>query len=51
MSEFARLSRDAAAEGIVLLKNEDGMLPLKQGEKAAVFGRCQIDYYLSLIHI
>lgn len=45
MSEFARLSRDAAAEGIVLLKNEDGMLPLKQGEKAAVFGRCQIDYY------
>ena len=32
-----------AAEGIVMLKN-DGTLPLK-GRKAAVFGRCQYDYF------
>ncbi len=32
-----------AAEGIVMLKNED-TLPLK-GKKVAVFGRCQYDYF------
>lgn len=33
------LACKAAAEGIVLLKNEDGILPLKREQKAAVIGR------------
>ena len=32
------LARRAAAESIVLLKNKDGILPLKAGEKLAVIG-------------
>ena len=38
------LSREAAQEGIVLLKNENNTLPLKKGSKVAVFGKAQIDY-------
>jgi len=37
------LSRRAACEGAVLLKN-NGILPLKNGTKIAVFGNAQIDY-------
>ena len=44
ISEFCRR---AAAQGAVLLKNEEGALPLLKGENIAVFGRCQIDYYRS----
>ena len=36
--------RECAAEGIVLLKNED-TLPLKNGERVSVFGRCQNDWF------
>ena len=39
-----RLSRKAAAEGTVLLKNENGALPLKKGEKVALFGKAAIEY-------
>lgn len=39
-----QLSRKAAAEGIVLLKNENALLPFKKGTKIAVFGKGQIDY-------
>ena len=39
-----QLSREAACEGIVLLKNENHVLPLKQDQKIAVFGKAQIDY-------
>lgn len=42
--EMSRLLREAAAESIVLLKN-DGVLPLKKQMKLAVFGRSQIDYF------
>jgi len=44
---YARMSRAAAAEGAVLLKNDKGALPLKEGERLAVFGRIQFDYYKS----
>lgn len=39
-----RLSREAAQEGIVLLKNNAELLPLKKGAKIAIFGAAQIDY-------
>ncbi len=38
------LSREAAQEGIVLLKNNEKVLPLKKGCKLAVFGKAQLDY-------
>ena len=38
------LSRTAAIEGSVLLKNENSVLPFKKGTKVAVFGKAQIDY-------
>ncbi len=38
------LSRKAAGEGIVLLKNESNALPLKKGEKVALFGKATIEY-------
>ena len=39
-----RLSRDAAREGMVLLKNENGALPLARGAKVALFGKGTFDY-------
>ena len=47
LPELAEYCRRAAAEGAVLMKNEDGALPLKKGERVSVFGRCQIEYYRS----
>ncbi len=44
---FAEYARTAAARGAVLLKNEDGVLPLRKGERVAVFGRTQTDFYRS----
>ncbi len=42
--EHIALSRRAAAEGMVLLKNEQNTLPLKKGTKVALFGKASIDY-------
>ena len=42
--EHIELSRRAAGEGMVLVKNEGGVLPLKRGEKIALFGKGTIDY-------
>jgi len=39
-----RLSRDAAREGMVLLKNDGGALPLERGAKVALFGKGTFDY-------
>ena len=39
-----QLSRKAATEGMVLLKNENKALPLKKGEKVALFGKATIEY-------
>lgn len=38
------LARKSAAEGCVLLKN-NGVLPLKENQTVAVFGRCQADTF------
>ena len=38
------LSRQAAAEGMVLLKNKNGALPLKNGERLALFGKATVEY-------
>lgn len=40
----AQISRKAACDGMVLLKNENSLLPLKKGTKIALFGRGHIDY-------
>lgn len=45
--KYAALARRAAAEGLVLLKNDNQALPLKEGGKLSVFGRIQFDYYKS----
>ena len=42
--EHIALSRKAAGEGMVLLKNSDNALPLKKGEKVALFGKATIEY-------
>ncbi|MCM1175197.1 MAG: glycoside hydrolase family 3 C-terminal domain-containing protein [Blautia sp.] len=44
---YAAKARETAAEGAVLLRNENNVLPLCGGEKLAVFGRIQFDYYKS----
>ena len=43
-SEHIRLSRTAAAEGMVLLKNEHQLLPLQKGSRVALFGKASADY-------
>ncbi len=45
--KYAETARMAAAEGAVLLKNDNNALPLQEGLKLAVFGRIQFDYYKS----
>ncbi|MDP2813065.1 MAG: glycoside hydrolase family 3 C-terminal domain-containing protein, partial [Erysipelotrichaceae bacterium] len=44
---FAEFARVVAAEGAVLLKNENQTLPIKLNERVAVFGRIQSSYYKS----
>lgn len=47
MEKYAEIARRAAAEGCVLLKNENEALPLRNGDKVAAFGRCAFHYYKS----
>ena len=42
--EHIELSKNAAKEGMVLLKNEKGALPLKKGTRFALFGKGTFDY-------
>ena len=35
----------ASEESIVLLKNKDNVLPIRETDTVAVFGRCQLDYF------
>ena len=45
--EYEKTARQAVAEGVVLLKNRDNVLPLKKGTNVALFGRIQSHYYKS----
>lgn len=47
LNKYAALARQAAAEGCVLLENEGQALPLRDGERVAVFGRMAFHYYKS----
>jgi len=42
--EHIALSKEAAREGMVLLKNEQNVLPLSKGSRVALFGRASLDY-------
>lgn len=42
--EHIALSRMAAGEGMVLLKNEKNTLPIRRGTKVAFFGKGTVDY-------
>ena len=42
--EHRDLSRNAAKEGMVLLKNDNQVLPLHKGAKVALFGKGSFDY-------
>ena len=42
--EHAQLAREAACEGMVLLKNENQLLPFASGAKLAIFGKACHDY-------
>ena len=43
--EIVPVARQMAAEGIVLLKNENKTLPVCKDETVAVFGRTAVDYF------
>lgn len=43
--EIAQAARNMAADGIVLLKNENRTLPIRQEDRVAVFGRSAVDYF------
>ena len=42
--EHIQLSKEAAKEGMVLLKNENRLLPLAEGTRIALFGKGSFDY-------
>ena len=44
LKAHAQVARKAAAESIVLLRNENGALPLKGNEKVALYGISAIDF-------
>ena len=45
--KYAEISRAAATESIVLLRNENNILPLESGKKISLFGRSQLVYNMS----
>lgn len=46
-NRYEQLARRVAADGMVLLRNENRALPLVEGTKVALFGRMQNHYYRS----
>lgn len=47
LDKYATIARQAAAEGCVLLRNDNMALPIKMGDSVAVFGRTAFRYYKS----
>jgi len=47
IEDYAKVARKVAAEGCVLLENNNQLLPLKGKQKIALFGRSQFYYYKS----
>ena len=47
LKQYAAKARQMVAEGAVLLRNEQNVLPFAQGARVAVFGRSQFNYYKS----
>lgn len=45
--KYTEAARQTVAEGCVLLKNDNGALPLEKGCRVSVFGRIQSHYYKS----
>lgn len=45
--DYIACARQMVAEGCVLMKNENQTLPVKKGDKVAVFGRCAFNYFKS----
>lgn len=46
-NSYTQKAVEAAAEGIVMVKNDNNVLPLDISENIAVFGRMQLHYYKS----
>lgn len=46
-NKYLDIAADTVAEGVVMLKNENDVLPLKKDETVSVFGRIQLHYYKS----
>ena len=45
--KYLETAASAVAEGIVMIKNDNGALPLSKDEVVSVFGRIQLHYYKS----
>ena len=46
-NEYTEAAVKTGAEGIVMLENKGGVLPLRKGSRVALFGRMQTHYYKS----
>ncbi len=46
-NKYLEKAAETAAEGVVMLKNDNAALPVSKDEEIAVFGRIQLDYYKS----
>ena len=47
LEKYASIARQVAAESCVLLKNDNKVLPLRENDKVAIFGRSAFNYYKS----
>ncbi|MBP1564192.1 MAG: glycoside hydrolase family 3 protein [Oscillospiraceae bacterium] len=46
-NQYLSKSTEVVSEGVVLLKNENNVLPINMDEEVSVFGRMQLHYYKS----
>lgn len=46
-NKYLEKAAETVSEGIVMLKNDNGALPLEKGREIALFGRIQLHYYKS----